>query len=303
VAPWRARRLAKLTRSLSLEAARHVDQQLVDRLDSCGPVTIDRHVAAAKVRFEPEDLATAEEQAKANWDVKLFPGAPGDWAGTSSIDAVGDTLDLTKFHDVVCKFATELGEAGDTGTYEQRKAKALGVIADQLTGQANPRSKAPKLYLHINADDLDVDGAVGSVEKLGPATISKLRTWLTDSRVTIQPVLDRGRVDALDEHDPPPYMDDLVRLRDRHCVFPWCERDSRGCDLDHIDPYDPGTGDDPGPPGQTRPENLAPLCRRHHRCKTAGRWTYQRHRDGTYAWHSPHGRRYLVTPFGTTELH
>ncbi|MCW2794526.1 HNH endonuclease signature motif containing protein [Nocardioides sp.] len=120
--------------------------------------------------------------------------------------------------------------------------------------------------------------------------------------MTILPVLDLARTDVVDQHDPPPWMDDLVRLRDRHCVFPWCERDSRSCDLDHINRYDPGTADDPGPPGQTRPENLAPLCRRHHRTKTARRWSYLRDPDGTYTWTSPHGHTYQVTPTGSHEV-
>jgi hypothetical protein len=308
---WRARRLAQRASSLCYETARWVDEHLVDRIDSCGPVTIDRHVAEAKALFEPEDVATAEEQAKAAWDVRLFPGTAGDWVGTSELGAVGDTLELTKFHDVVCRTATELGEAGDTDTYEQRKAKALGVIADRLNdtnadaggaGGSGGRGGKPRFYLHLDATMLDQPTGVGAVEQLGPLTMARLRTWLAGTRLTIHPILDMSRTDAVDQHDPPAWMDDLVRLRDRHCVFPWCERDSRGCDVDHIDPYDPGTPEDPGPPGQTRPENLAPLCRRHHRCKTAGRWRYRRNRDGTYTWTSPHGRRYQVTPFGTTEL-
>ena len=77
-------------------------------------------------------------------------------------------------------------------------------------------------------------------------------------------------------------------------MFPWCTKDARHCDLDHIDAYD-----EDGPPGQTHPENLAPLCRRHHNCKTAGLWRYHRHPDGTYTWHSPTGRTYTVTRSGT----
>ncbi len=87
-------------------------------------------------------------------------------------------------------------------------------------------------------------------------------------------------------------MADLVRLRDRHCVFPGCRRGSRACDLDHIEPYvDPDHG---GPPGQTHPENLAPLCRRHHRAKTHTRWRYRRLPDAAYRWSSPTGRSYTV---------
>ena len=39
-----------------------------------------------------------------------------------------------------------------------------------------------------------------------------------------------ARTDAVDAHDPPAWMRELVILRDRHCVFPWCNRDARACD-------------------------------------------------------------------------
>jgi hypothetical protein len=112
--------------------------------------------------------------------------------------------------------------------------------------------------------------------------------------LVVRPVLDLARPDAVDGHDPPEWMADLVRLRDRHCVFPGCRRRSRACDLDHIDPYVPL--DEGGPPGQTHPGNLAPLCRRHHRAKTHVAWAYARLPDGSYHWASPLGRRYTVVP-------
>jgi hypothetical protein len=77
-------------------------------------------------------------------------------------------------------------------------------------------------------------------------------------------------------------------------VFPGCTVDARSCDLDHLDPYVPP--DDGGPPGQTRPANLACLCRRPHRLKTFTAWTYQRTPDGDYAWTSPHGMTFIVSP-------
>ena len=92
-------------------------------------------------------------------------------------------------------------------------------------------------------------------------------------------------------------MRDLIMLRDGHCIFPRCQVDARSCDLDHTIPYDEN-----GPPGQTRPENLAALCRRHHRAKTTGRWRYLRTPDGDYTWHGPYGTTYLVTPRGTQRV-
>ena len=101
------------------------------------------------------------------------------------------------------------------------------------------------------------------MERFGSATIARIKDWARRSRVTIQPVLDMARTDAVDAHDPPAWMRELVILRDKHCVFPLCNRDARASDLDHITPYEEN-----GPPGQTRPDALAALCRRHHRAKT-----------------------------------
>ena len=95
-------------------------------------------------------------------------------------------------------------------------------------------------------------------------------------------------------------MREQVILRDRHCVFPWCGRDARRSDLDHTIPYVPP--DEGGPPGQTDPQNLAPLCRRHHRAKTFTGWTYQRPATAPTTWTSPHGHTWTVGPDGTTPL-
>ena len=177
-------------------------------------------------------------------------------------------------------------------TLDHRKVAALGIIADGAG--ATTRTTA---YLHIDLTDLPEPLVrMGKVEKLGPLTIAKIREWLGTSRFTLQPVLDLARADAVDQHDPPAWMRELVVLRDRTCVHPYCDKPSRDCDLDHIDAY--VEMDDGGPPGQTRPGNLAPLCRRHHRAKTHYGWSYRRNRDGTYTWASPRGRRYTVDARG-----
>jgi hypothetical protein len=324
VAPWRARRLAQATHRLTRQAAAYVDEQLHARVDSCGVVLIDRTVAQAAAKFDPDPVVLAEEEAKASWNVRVFHRTDGAFAGTSHLEATGDTLALTSFYDLVCDTAAHLARLGDPDPLGARKAKALGIIADQqahldLSGTPVGNTQDPgetvpvrrpslaktRMYLHLTLTDLIHDTAdpgerVGEVDRLGPATIAKIRDWLGSSRATIVPVLDLGRDDAVDAHDPPEWMREVVVLRDRHCVFPWCGVDARACDLDHITPYLPI--DQGGPPGQTAPSRLAPLCRRHHNAKTTGRWRYQRHRDGTYTWTGPHQASYLVTPHGTPAL-
>jgi hypothetical protein len=301
VAPWRARRLAKATSSLSKEAAAYVDAQLAPILDSCGPTRIDKIVDEARARFDAVEQAEEEDAQRASWGVRLAHGPSGRFAGTSWLEITGDTPTLTRLHHLINSTAHELLDPQDPASadLDQRKVRAVGVIVDRAIGATGGTSgQAAKLYLHLDAQALlEPTVHVGHAEGLGPVTTGLLRDWLQDSRVTIQPVLDLGRDDAVDEHDPPAWMRELVVLRDRVCVFPFCHRSSRDCDLDHIEAF--VEMDDGGPPGQTRPDNLAPLCRGHHRAKTFGGWRYVRSRDGTYTWRSPHGRHFIVSPSGT----
>ena len=163
-----------------------------------------------------------------------------------------------------------------------------------------------KLYLHLSLTDLlGLDGTDSATAGLGsgpwrgsgrpPSPGS--RTGPAGPGSPSNPSSTWHRADAVDAHDPPAWMRELVILRDQHCVFPWCTRDARAADLDHITPYEEN-----GPPGQTRPDALAALCRRHHRAKTFRRWRYHRTPSGNYQWTGPQGQTYLVTPTGTIPI-
>jgi len=375
---WKARKVAQLTDQLGVEACAFVDAELAARARGFGMVTIENITAQAIAKFHPDLLPDAEDVAKAGWDVQVITPTGEKFAGSSDLRATGDTLGFARFYELVATVATALGKLGDSDTFEQRKAKAIGIIGDpdemlalleraenheqdqsgQPTDEATPatdggsgssagtrssagtgssggrsggssRGRRPRstrvagglrkpakvnLNLHLSAADLaNLDAetgehhVVGEVEKLGPATLAKIKEWLATSGATITPVIGRvidlNRTAARDAHDPPGWMREQVILRDRHCVFPWCERNARSCDLDHIEPYDHGDEHTRPPPGQTRPEGLAPLCRPHHRCKTLHGWTYQRLPDGSYRWKDPHGHIYIVNPeTGTTYL-
>ncbi len=203
------------------------------------------------------------------------------------------------------------GEAGDS-TVTRGSAGLAEAAVRGVRGGIGGRLHATgaTLYLHITAADLAVaagtdaadrarsgaaPGGAARVEKLNAISLTLLRDWLqrTD-HVTIRPVLDPARTDALDPHDPPAWMRETVILRDQTCVFPGCTTDARCCDQDHITPYQPM--DQGGPPGQTSLANLASLCRRHHGLKTRRVWAYQRLPDNHYEWTSPHGHVYLTHP-------
>ena len=142
-----------------------------------------------------------------------------------------------------------------------------------------------------------------SIEKLGAVTTQLLTDWLARqqppvAKMNLRPVVDLDDPDAVAAVDRPRptavRCANMCLLRDAHCVFPGCRRDSRGCDLDHITPYLPM--EDGGPPGQTHPRNLAPLCRHHHRLKTHTAWDYKALDGHGYLWTAPTGHQYEVHP-------
>ncbi|MGZ9826158.1 HNH endonuclease [Tsukamurella ocularis] len=75
-----------------------------------------------------------------------------------------------------------------------------------------------------------------------------------------------------------------------------CTRPAARCEIDHSTEYD---HHDPAAGGPTTADNLQPLCKAHHRLKTAGGWIDARLPDGRILWTSPTGRLLIVDPAGT----
>ncbi len=312
---WKARRIATATRSLSVEAANWVDRQLVGAAASMGTAALDRLISTAVARVDAEAQAEREAAERARWDVTLIH--PRRWAGTSELTATGDTLVLTDLHARMVEEADTLAAAGDDDPAGARRVKALAHLvrhgADQLAfgfDQAADSARKPagrpkvRLYLHADLNDVVASGSggdgIGTVERLGPITRDLLKTWVGHSQVTVVPVIALNLAPHSPRHDPPPRMVEQVVLTDQHCVFPYCQVRARACDLDHVENWRPAeeSGADPPRPGTT-PDNLAPLCRRHHRLKTAGTWNYDALGPDHYAWTGPHGQELQVVG-GTT---
>ena len=89
-----------------------MDEQLAARVDGFGLPTIERLVALAAARFAPEEQAEKEETHRAQHHVTLTHPRPGEFAGTSWLEAAGDTQDLTAFYALVCEVAKRLGRLG-----------------------------------------------------------------------------------------------------------------------------------------------------------------------------------------------
>lgn len=102
---------------------------------------------------------------------------------------------------------------------------------------------------------------------------------------------------------PTARLAETVRVRDGACRFPNCSVPTTACDLDHTVPFD---HDHPAAGGPTTEQNLACLCRKHHRLKTIGYWQVKQVGDGVLEWTDPTGHVTHTTPqgpFADADLH
>ena len=101
-------------------------------------------------------------------------------------------------------------------------------------------------------------------------------------------ILDVGRT----RYRPPAGLADLVRARDRACVFPTCQTPAERCDIDHLTAWSQG--------GTTSLDNLVVLCEAHHRLKHTPGWALTKDQTtGTLSWHTPDKTVYQRHPDGT----
>jgi hypothetical protein len=332
---WKARKLARRTRSVSDEAAAYVDAHVAAHLHRLPVSRITAAVDAAILKFDPEraaaDAAEAGESRGVWFD--LAPGAsledPTVPDGTARFSGQADLPDVLAFKDALEAKAAELAILGDDSSEQVRMAKALGILADsqhaldladaaraalEAEGQAPGRPRRARtplgldrtihIHLHTSTETARVQ-ASGLPHAASPVSREAIERWMAELapgvRVKVTPVVNLNDHYAVDEHEAPAHIKVRVDLRDHTCVFPFCTRRAR-FDRDHIDPYvDPDEG---GPPGQTSDLNLAKLCRYHHRVKTHAGWTYRRAPSdpGAYQWRSPLGDHFLVDGTGTTPL-
>ena len=252
------------------------------------------------------------------------------FAGTVRLEAEIDLADGLDLHQALAHGAATLKALGSQDSLDARRAKALGDLArtqtaldlhDSAGGQAAGEERAGlsgpdlptarEIVLHAHFDtttigDSTVFAPTGRLEEgQRLLLLEQLKSWCGDSRttVTVKPVIDLNQEKSAPGYDIPDQIRDHVILRDRTCVFPHCSRPARGCDVDHIVPFDHDADTEGRPqPGPTETENLAALCRFHHRLKTHTAWRYRMTAPGVFEWTSPHGHHYRRDRTGTTAL-
>ena len=132
---------------------------------------------------------------------------------------------------------------------------------------------------------------ITGTSRAGPDALQAvaLAELLRRLNVTLTPIA-KGSCDHAsreDRYTPSRKLKDLIRARTARCTAPGCGAQAVHCDLDHTLPY---------PAGITCQCDLAPACRRHHRCKQAPGWQLIQPQPGVMRWTTPSGRSYTTRP-------
>jgi hypothetical protein len=151
-------------------------------------------------------------------------------------------------------------EADETRTLDQIEAD---LAADLLLGREQAL-RAVEVHLTLPAATaLGHDDRPANLEGVGAITAPEARELMAEATSWrwIRTHPDTGAVQDLTypAYTPPAALATFVRVRDRTCRFPGCQRPARRCDLDHRVAW---------PTGPTSNANCTRLCRRHHRANT-----------------------------------
>ncbi|WP_246381810.1 HNH endonuclease signature motif containing protein [Prauserella isguenensis] len=294
VETYGARRVLAVVDPLDDWAAQQVDELLAERLVEASetawqPGNLAQRARRLVEKIDPDGQTARARRARAERRVELTPGEHA----MSSFEAQLPAEVAAACYTRVDGMARSLRRGGDRRTLDQLRAD---VTADLLLGRdpgvALPEAAAT-VSVHVPADaalGISDDGC--ELDGYGPIPAPIAREIMTNSRSIWRAVLcDPGTGEPVDlgrtRRRPSATIRDLVRIRDRECVMPWCHRPARHCDHDHEHAWAA-----PGGGGSTSVANGGPRCRRHHRLKDQPGWS---------ARYDPvHGITQVTTPHGAT---
>lgn len=304
---WEACKVVEITADLGAEAVREVDVQVARRAGQVSFNHLRRLTHGWVAQAAPGLAGEREELARKGRLVNLGPSV----FGTVDMNARLEARDAKLLDATLNRLASAMAAAGDDRDRNQRRAAALGLLADptaaldmlqDISGDSERDRGRTIVHVHLAAGTLvDPTSGVARIEGFGPLSTASLPEFLTGSHVTVRPVVDDAEVAPVDSYEIPERIRDAVHRRTPKEMFPYSGRSSRGLDLDHVEPYRRDYRRDYiEEKFQTAVDNLIPLSRRAHRGKTLMAWQVVRTDSGHLVWKSPLGRRYTVMPDGTT---
>ncbi len=292
---WRAFKVAESTLSLPLDGAAFVDGALAQFAHSLTWSQLDRTVEKARAMYDPEEVQRRRDADPRRFDVRTSDTGIDGFTWVEGLLDAADALDLDA---AVTATAAQIGEVTDL-PLDVRRSMAAGEIGRaQLSLDLTDGSSGRGVDVSI----VMTDAQVAELRQTGTnVLLDQVAGWCgSATTVTVRPVLDLNDHHRIDGYVPTESIREQVELSWPRCVFPFCTRRARRCDLDHRCPHGDG--------GATCPCNVAPLCRTHHRMKTFAGWRYEPATTTetgiptAFTWTSPSGDRFRVDRRGSTPL-
>ena len=317
---WKARRVAdQVTRSgLGLEAAQALDAVITPYLSKWPLSRVQYKLKNLIVKAD--EVLAGQRARKAR--LERFVRIRHDDDGISTVVARMTTPDAILLDTALTRLASDAVLTGRTETIDELRSEALGDLAIAALEHpapveaANHRAAPPgdgegqpqlasgrqpprvaELVVHLDADTLRNGDGIIEIDRVGPLLLGQAHDLFRHCRIRVLPVIDLNDDPTTDCYGIPDRIRRHITARDPVEVFPFSNRHSTNCDLDHTRPYQHGKGKSAA---QTRASNLGPLSRKVHRAKTLGAWTLTQPVPGEFSWTSPLGFEYSVTHVGTT---
>lgn len=283
-----ATKVAEATAWLSDEDSLVADAALESRLPEKNSEQVRKAASYAAMRA---DRAGADRKATERREGRRLSMAHGE-AGVASIKVVdGPVEKVAAAYQRINREARALRNLGDTRTMDQLRAD---IALDLLLGGQGGVSERTEVFLYmdlgtylgLNHDPVKMAGhghipaSLARQIAAGPNTV--LRRIITDP--LSGQVQDLGRT----RYRPDAATAEFVRVRDRECRRPGCDRPAHACELDHSIPWQFQ--------GETNVADLVTYCTRDHRLKDEPGWIYHLEPDGGLKITTPTGQVHTSAP-------
>ncbi|MCJ1695534.1 HNH endonuclease [Rathayibacter caricis] len=300
IAPEHARVIIRAALDLPVDVRGRFDDAAAALARDCTPPQLRRRLRSLRERLHPESLTDRHTRCAARRGVWL----DGDLDGMATLRLHLPAPEAHGAFDRIDRSARSLHE----NPYEERtlgQLRADVAAALLLDGETVPSSDAsqpmtailrgirpqvsvtvPVLTLLGHSDEPGILDGYGPID---PATARRLAADAPSfTRILTHPetgaVLSVGRT----TYRVPADLRRALAHRDITCRFPGCTRSARDSDIDHSIEWQHH--------GPTDADNLAHLCRHHHRLRHTTTWQVRHRPDGVLEWTSPTGRHHTTAP-------
>ncbi len=247
-----------------------IEQRAIAHAEFHTPGQVANQVRTTIARISPETFEETVARARDTRKVSCYSESDGISTIVAILPAADAQIVMNSIESFIRAANAEQGAdaKSDPRSSDMKRADALTAIASAYLSSAAEIVTPHRRPISVNVT-IDLPTLLGLAENPGqlagygaiPASVArelaadgKWKRFITDPQTGN--LLDYGR----QSYEPPQALIDFLIARDRTCRFPGCRRSAALSDIDHAQSWETG--------GNTSPENLGALCRRHHRLKT-----------------------------------